>query len=37
MERHEIRQVADRQNRRQSDGASDTINTERLTIDQAPA
>lgn len=37
MERHEIRQVADRQNRRQSEGASDTINTERLTIDQAPA
>ena len=36
MQRHEIRQVADRQNRRQADGDSDTINTERL-IDQAPA
>lgn len=36
MERHEIRQVADRQSRRQADGGSDTINTERLT-DQAPA
>jgi len=37
MEKREIRQVADRQNRRQSDaGDSDTINTERLS-DQAPA
>ncbi len=37
MEKREIRQVADRQNRRQSDGGdSDTINTERLS-DQAPA
>ena len=36
MRKHEIRQVADRQNRRQSDGGSETINTERLS-DQAPA
>ena len=36
MRKHEIRQVADRQNRRQSDNGSETINTERLS-DQAPA
>jgi Rrf2 family iron-sulfur cluster assembly transcriptional regulator len=36
MKKHEIRQVADRQNRRQSDNGSETINTERLS-DQAPA
>ncbi|MBW0146008.1 Fe-S cluster assembly transcriptional regulator IscR [Marinobacter arenosus] len=36
MQKHEIRQVADRQNRRQSDNGSETINTERLS-DQAPA
>ncbi|WP_417567745.1 Fe-S cluster assembly transcriptional regulator IscR [Marinobacter sp.] len=36
MTKHEIRQVADRQNRRQSDNGSETINTERLS-DQAPA
>lgn len=36
MRKHEIRQVADRQNRKQSDGDPDTINTRRL-IDQAPA
>ena len=36
MRKHEIRQVADRQNRRQSDSGSETINTERLS-DQAPA
>ncbi|MBW4936315.1 Fe-S cluster assembly transcriptional regulator IscR [Marinobacter sp. F4206] len=36
MKKHEIRQVADRQNRRQSDSGSETINTERLS-DQAPA
>lgn len=36
MRQHEIRQVADRQNRRQSDNGSETINTERLS-DQAPA
>lgn len=36
MRKHEIRQVADRQNRRQSDTGSETINTERLS-DQAPA
>lgn len=36
MRKHEIRQVADRQNRRQSDNGSETINTERLS-EQAPA
>ncbi|WP_412537482.1 Fe-S cluster assembly transcriptional regulator IscR [Marinobacter sp. MIT932201] len=36
MRKHEIRQVADRQNRRQSDNGSETINTERLS-DQASA
>ncbi|PHQ24084.1 Fe-S cluster assembly transcriptional regulator IscR [Marinobacter guineae] len=36
MRKHEIRQVADRQNRRQSGSGSETINTERLS-DQAPA
>lgn len=36
MRKHEIRQVADRQNRRQSDNGSETINTERLS-DRAPA
>lgn len=36
MKKHEIRQVADRQNRRQSDNGSEMINTERLS-DQAPA
>jgi Rrf2 family iron-sulfur cluster assembly transcriptional regulator len=36
MKKHEIRQVADRQNRRQSDNGSESINTERLS-DQAPA
>ncbi|WP_405419337.1 Fe-S cluster assembly transcriptional regulator IscR [Marinobacter flavimaris] len=36
MRKHEIRQVADRQKRRQSDNGSETINTERLS-DQAPA
>ena len=36
MRKHEIRQVADRQNRRQSNNGSETINTERLS-DQAPA
>ena len=36
MKKHEIRQVADRQNRRQSEGGCETINTERLS-DQAPA
>jgi Rrf2 family iron-sulfur cluster assembly transcriptional regulator len=36
MNRHEIRQVADRQNRRQLGESSDLINTERL-IDRAPA
>jgi Rrf2 family transcriptional regulator, iron-sulfur cluster assembly transcription factor len=36
MRKHEIRQVADRQNRRQSDNGSETINTERLS-NQAPA
>ncbi|MBU2952562.1 Rrf2 family transcriptional regulator [Marinobacter sp. F3R08] len=36
MRKHEIRQVADRQNRLQSDNGSETINTERLS-DQAPA
>jgi Rrf2 family iron-sulfur cluster assembly transcriptional regulator len=36
MRKHEIRQVADRQNRKQSDGDPDAINTRRL-IDQAPA
>lgn len=36
MRKHEIRQVADRQNRKQSDVGSETINTQRLT-DQAPA
>ncbi|MEC7376876.1 MAG: Fe-S cluster assembly transcriptional regulator IscR [Pseudomonadota bacterium] len=36
MKKHEIRQVADRQNRRQSDDGCETINTERLS-DQAPA
>ncbi|MBZ2170019.1 Fe-S cluster assembly transcriptional regulator IscR [Marinobacter sp. F4216] len=36
MKKHEIRQVADRQNRRQSDSDSDTINTDRLSS-QAPA
>jgi Rrf2 family iron-sulfur cluster assembly transcriptional regulator len=36
MKKHEIRQVADRQNRRQSENGSETINTERLS-DQAPA
>ncbi|SFR38252.1 transcriptional regulator, BadM/Rrf2 family [Marinobacter gudaonensis] len=36
MKKHEIREVADRQNRRQSDDGCETINTERLS-DQAPA
>lgn len=36
MKKHEIRQVADRQNRRQSDTDCETINTERLS-DQATA
>ncbi|MFO8141900.1 MAG: Fe-S cluster assembly transcriptional regulator IscR [Marinobacter sp.] len=36
MQKHEIRQVADRQDRIQSDDGSDTINTRRL-IDQARA
>ena len=36
MRKREIRQVADRQNRRQPGAASETINTERLT-DQTPA
>lgn len=36
MSRHEIRQVAERQNRRQSGNGSELINTDRL-IDQAPA
>ena len=36
MRKHEIRQVADRQNRMQSEDGSDTINTRRL-IDQATA
>lgn len=36
MNRHEIRQVAERQNRRQFGGDSELINTDRLT-DQAPA
>ncbi|EMP56661.1 DNA-binding transcriptional repressor [Marinobacter santoriniensis NKSG1] len=36
MKKHEIREVADRQNRLQSDAESETINTERLS-DQAPA
>ncbi|HET8802640.1 MAG TPA: Fe-S cluster assembly transcriptional regulator IscR [Marinobacter sp.] len=36
MKKHEIRQVADRQNRRQDAKGSETINTERL-IDRAPA
>lgn len=36
MKKQEIRQVADRQNQRQSDSGSETINTERLS-DQAPA
>lgn len=36
MKKHEIRQVADRQDRIQSDDGSDTINTRRL-IDQARA
>ena len=36
MRKHEIRQVADRQNRKQSDESADAINTQRLT-DQAMA
>jgi Rrf2 family iron-sulfur cluster assembly transcriptional regulator len=36
MRKHEIRQVADRQNRKQSDESADAINTQRLT-DQATA
>ena len=36
MKKQEIRQVADRQNRRHSDSDSETINTERLS-DQTPA
>ncbi|MCK2148954.1 MULTISPECIES: Fe-S cluster assembly transcriptional regulator IscR [Marinobacter] len=36
MAKQEIRKVADRQNQRQSDNGSETINTERLS-DQAPA
>jgi Rrf2 family iron-sulfur cluster assembly transcriptional regulator len=36
MRKREIRQVADRQNRKHSDDDSDAINTQRLT-DQATA
>jgi Rrf2 family iron-sulfur cluster assembly transcriptional regulator len=36
MRKHEIRQVADRQNRKHADESADTINTQRLT-DQATA
>src|SRR5690554_4703337 len=36
MRKHEIRQVAERQNRKQNDDGADTINTRGL-IDQAPA
>ena len=36
MRNHEIRQVADRQNRRQPGTATDTVNTERLT-ERTPA